>query len=638
MKSLIFFAFLGIFLIDEANAQSEAIIHSAWYQQISSLAENRQLHKKLQWRKLMHAEPNFWNSLESQIDGKEFFLSPQGRWDLNAELKATLQAFAKDSANKPETEISQCRFPARYLWLKRQFKDEILRWPDVSCPKFEKFFKGVYGPSASLVFSSFYLNNPSSAFGHSLLRINKEPASDGRRYELLDYGVNYAANMDTENAIVYAFRGLFGFFRGSFSIMPYYYKVREYNNAESRDLWEYEIPLTPADVEMLVAHIWELGPANIDYWYLTENCSYHMFTILEAANPDIHLVDDLKKYVIPSDTVQVLWQNRLVKNYYYRPSIRTQLEFRLKQLNSDETEQVKKIVKDKDFSKVSQNQNNSSKVKVLDTAVDYMDFKFSKDIQLPDSEAALFKNQILSQRSQIPLVSEVLNIPAPEKEMPHEGHGSRRLDLGVAEERKSGTNYLLNYKFALHDLLDPVRGFPEYALINFWDMKWNYQSQNHYLSLKEWTLFEVVSLSPYSWYQDSSSWRFKMNVEQLRNQNCLNCRWFQVSGGYGYTFEIASDPYSIVYLGFRAWGGLNDSHIRTWSGVGPNLIFRWRWRDNLVSYLEHWGRLDFQGDFRKYQENTFGIQWTWNSQWGARVYFVDWGFDSAAQIQTTYYH
>ena len=65
---------------------------------------------------------------------------------------------------------------------------------------------------------------------------------------------------------------------------PSYYKVREYNNAESRDLWEYELNVDQETVDMLIAHYGRLV-LLIDYWYLTENCSYHMFTLLEAANP-----------------------------------------------------------------------------------------------------------------------------------------------------------------------------------------------------------------------------------------------------------------------------------------------------------------------------------------------------------------
>src|SRR5205085_2119317 len=92
-------------------------------------------------------------------------------------------------------------------------------------------------------------------------------------HDLLDYGVDYSATADTSNPVLYAFKGIFGFFPGTFHIFPYYYKVREYNDYESRDLWEYDLSLTPQQVTMLVAHLYELGATYFDYYYIDENCS-----------------------------------------------------------------------------------------------------------------------------------------------------------------------------------------------------------------------------------------------------------------------------------------------------------------------------------------------------------------------------
>jgi hypothetical protein len=88
------------------------------------------------------------------------------------------------------------------------------------------------------------MNNPASMFGHTFLRVDKN--REGPEQTLLNYGVNYAANVDTKNvnALAYAFEGLFGFFRGTFTLFPYYAKVQEYSNWESRDLWEYELDFT----------------------------------------------------------------------------------------------------------------------------------------------------------------------------------------------------------------------------------------------------------------------------------------------------------------------------------------------------------------------------------------------------------
>ena len=40
--------------------------------------------------------------------------------------------------------------------------------------------------------------------------------------------------------------------------MPYYRKVKEYGDFESRDLWEYELDLNPEESRFMVEHIWEM--------------------------------------------------------------------------------------------------------------------------------------------------------------------------------------------------------------------------------------------------------------------------------------------------------------------------------------------------------------------------------------------
>mgnify|MGYP000400942330 CR=1 FL=1 len=105
----------------------------------------------------------------------------------------------------------------------------------------------------SLVFSAYNVSSPSSAFGHTLLRVSKEKLSaksNKRKYELLDYGINYAASIpEGTNPMLYAFGGMGGIFPGNFSSVPYYYKIREYNDYEARDIWSYELNLSQEEVD-----------------------------------------------------------------------------------------------------------------------------------------------------------------------------------------------------------------------------------------------------------------------------------------------------------------------------------------------------------------------------------------------------
>lgn len=603
-----------------------------------SLALN--LARDRQWLKLLHYEPGFWGTKKSQIDGPDFFLHPDGMKDPKAELIATIKAFWSVQPGTTEALNPQCKYPARYLYLKKKLGSYINYWPDQNCERFQKYFTALRGISVSLVFSSYYLNNPSSSFGHTFLRINKAPMKDGRRHELLDYGVNYAAAVDSSNALVYAFRGMFGMFRGSFTSVPYYYKVREYNNSESRDLWEYELNVSPEAVDMLIAHIWELGPTWIDYWYLTENCSYHMFTILEAADPSISLTENTKKYVIPSDTVKTVWNTPgLVKSFQFRPSIRTEFFARVKTLATSEREELIRIVENQEFSSRYEAMRPDQKRRILDAAVDYYDYKFSAQTQKKDSVETKLKNAVLSKRSEINLLTQPLKLNPNPLDMPHLGHGSRKIGLGFEGTKDSADLYHFQYKYALHDQLDPVLGYPEYAHITFWDVQASYHTLAKKIELEDWTLVEVISTSPVRDFAKSMSWRLKVGIERVRNENCDFCHFGGISGGGGYTFQMSEVPNFSSYLGLR--GALmysNDYSKKLYYGVGPNIRLRARWSEKLTALLETWVRIDPAAETQWYQEVTLSGQMMIGKDWGFRATAKDLGFDKSARIDWVLYH
>jgi hypothetical protein len=638
-----------------------SVVHSRVYAETAAqvIAQTRSLGlaSEKQWRRLLHFKITSFGKDESQIDSANFFLSKDGKSNAQSELETFVQKVFESPLDLPEPQALQCRFPARYEYLKIKLKDVIHHWPDRPCPSFDRWFDTLRGTSVSLVFSSYYLNNPSSTFGHTLLRVNKAPsARDGQRYELLDYGINFAANANTSNPFLYSYMGLFGGFPGTFTTVPYYYKVREYNNSESRDLWEYDLNIDQPKVDLLVKHIWEVGPTYADYWYLTENCSYFIFTLLEAADPDLELTSQLKKFVIPTDTVQVAWQTpRFIRSVHFRPSVRTELYERLKVLTEDEKDLVAATVKNKEISLGMMALSEHRRRLALDAAIDDMDYLYSVPIQTPTTPEALFKNQLLAARSQIDEISEPLNIQPSYREAPHNGHGSRRVSLGGINHKTQGSAALLGYKFALHDLLDPIVGYPEYAQISFFDLKFSYFDENKItgnrqrLELENFMLFEVISLSPYTQFSKSISWRLHVGIERLINEDCMGCHAWQVSGGPGYTFRFNDDPLLVGYLGlkagmyFTARGGeattLNNSNFPRWlMGIGPNLTLRARWSDRWISVFEGWVRKDQQVSYSEYKEVSLSTQWSPNKSWGLRATGVDRWFEKSGSLEFLYYY
>ena len=171
-----------------------------------------------------------------------------------------LGAFFSDVQETDKEQNPQCAFIARYDWLDRQLRFDPKRMARQPCKRFHEWYEALNPNGMTLIFPAASLNNPSSMYGHTLLRIDAKDQDEKTR--LLAYAINYAANTAETNGIAFAINGLLGGYPETFSIMPYYLKVREYNDMENRDVWEYELNLTPGEIDLVLMHVWELGPVK----------------------------------------------------------------------------------------------------------------------------------------------------------------------------------------------------------------------------------------------------------------------------------------------------------------------------------------------------------------------------------------
>ena len=570
---------------------------------ISFSAQARELWKDPQWLGLIHYKKHF-NHYKSQADGKEFFLAgAEGVKNPQAELEATLKAFAKPLSDFAEpNRHPQCQFPARYLWLKSQLAWKKNDFPQITCDAYQKFKQREDAGSVTLIFSSYYLNNPSSAYGHTFLRLNKKRKPHEKRSDLLDHGVNYAAAMTTQNPVAYAVMGLSGMFRGVFTNVPYFYKVREYNDFESRDLWEYDLNLTQSEIDMLVAHIWELGSTYFDYYYITENCSYHMLTTLEAAAPRYDLTKKVPYYVIPSDTVKAVYETPgLVQNIQYRPSVRAKFHYRLDQLTQDQKKRVWKVLHAETITETDSH--------VLDAAIDYVDLKYGKKILKNDPQASALKQKLLLARSQIAETSVALEVPAPALEAPHQGHGSARTGLLSGYSDQTGPYLTLSHKFALHDLLDPQRGYPHYMEIDFVKFDIRYNTRDHHVWSENIDVINIFSLSDFSTFQKSPTWKLRFGATTFRDEACINCIGGFAEGGIGLSKALGTTPLTATLIVDAELSGspkFDGSDVRVRFGpmaqikasLGPSvqMMLRSQYRKSVVS--SYVGQMESKAEVR----------------------------------------
>jgi hypothetical protein len=544
------------------------------------------LEQDVQWVRLGHWYVGASGDWRGEADGPLFYLAPGGKTDPTAELEATLRAIWDPEPADERVQHPYCRFPARMTWLNEVLHFDAARLPQRRCARYTAFAQRLHAGSVALVFSSYYLNSPASAFGHTFLRIHKAGAKRGN--ELLDTGVDYAAVVDTTNALLYAFKGLTGMFPGLFHALPYFYKVREYNDYESRDLWEYELDLSPRAVTMLVAHLWELGSTYFDYYYLSENCSYHVLAVVGVAEPSLHLMDHVKYPVVPVDTVRALFANKgLVRELRYRPSLRTTMHHELTSLSGAQLDALSALLGDPD-APFPATLTDVQRAQVLDAAGDVVDVKYSSAIlKGDDPRVARLKQRILERRAEIAVATEPSPVPVPADKMPHIGHATARATLGTGYSPELGGFYEVGNRIALHDLADAPDGYPETSQIEFLPFHARYYPKPRSFELEDLWVIRVAALSPWERFQRPLSFAVRAGLVRVRDDGCNGCLTGDADVAGGLTLGFGHDDVFALYALGNATvayaGGMHGVADSDWRlGIGPLGGLRWRLAHTLV--------------------------------------------------------
>jgi hypothetical protein len=484
-------------------------------------ARARRLASGRAWQVLVHYRPGAFGGWKSEAEGLSFFLAgKRGRTDPDAELEATLTALFQTPAAAPETEQPQCRFPARTAWLRGELGLDERALPARPCPAYQVWRDTMAAQAVTLVYATAYLNSPASLYGHTFLRLSR---ATGEGNPLLDYAVNFAADVDTTNGFVYAIKGVSGGFPGRFTVLPYYVKVQEYSNMESRDLWEYELSLPQPTVDRLVAHTWELRSTQFGYFFFTRNCSYQLLTLLEAADPDLHLVDGFWARVIPADTVRVvLAQQGLVRRVQPRPAILSTLGRRKTQLSGDEVRVAERWAKlpaggappELEMAALPKQRQ----ALVIDAGYDYMRFREGLTKEATDD----FKQReqaMLIARGKLGVPPEVV-AAKPTVDAPERGHRTLRLSAGGGFSNQVGSFERLSARGSIHDYLDPPGGYPEDSELEMAGVRARFDNESRRLRLDRLDALNILSLVPYDRWIRGVSWKLWAGAENARELGC----------------------------------------------------------------------------------------------------------------------
>lgn len=576
---------------------STQVMADDYLRELTEAARIKKLWLDPVWLKLLHYKPNaLMGGYASQVDAPQFFMAEDGKRNPQHELAATLAGFFEPFPDDRDEQQfhPQCRFIARYRWLKAELGFDDKQLPEHPCWRFEEWLEALNPAGLTLIFPVAYINSPATMFGHTLLRIDARGQTEQNK--LLSYAINFAANAGEDGGLAFAVRGLLGGYPGSYSVLPYYLKVREYSDMENRDIWEYHIRLSEQETRIMLLHAWELRGIWFDYYFFDENCSYHLLSLMETARPDLHLTDQFGAWAIPSDTVRVLDEAGLIDRVIFRPSRLSALTYRMSSLDRRQIAEVKKLARAEiDPSDVSiTNQSASQQAQLLELAHEYADYHKLDDEQ--------YLHGLLQVRSALGVISPQVDVPGGTS--PDRGHRTGRSSL--ISGREDGHNYQeLQLRPAYHDLLDLQPGYTQGAQIAFFDTAFRRDSHSGDVKLQYLIPVNIVSLTPVSDISIPISWQFDFGLLRKHGQR-HNRLLSSVNGGAGLGWAPMKN--SIVYTLFNFGVDADSEELRNGyaAGTGGSL--------GMLAYLnDGWAmhlfarQLDYYaGD--KHNEHVMGLE------------------------------
>lgn len=530
-------------------------------------AQAMQLHEDPQWLALVHYRRTVFGNWVSDADDPDFFLAQTGKHDPEAELSATLRAF---SAPGGGDQHARCRFPARYYWLKSRLELGRAALSDQHCKAFSEWAQTLNAHSVSLIFPASYLNSPSSMFGHTFLRLDRKNQSDDAH--LLAYTINYAADVNmADNELFYAYRGLFGGYPGVISVQPFYEKVQEYSDFENRDIWEYTLDLSPGETVQLIRHVWEIQPVRFDYFFIGENCSYRVLSLLDAVRPGLGLREKFPYRSIPSDTVRAIVDAGLVKSVNYRASAATVLNAHTRQLTMGQRRIARQLANGEiplDSDEI-ESLAATERTKTLEVAYEWLRYRTLAD-KLPRDSVADLSYKLLLARSRIDSPSP-LKLPQRPAARDDEGHKPWRADLGFGflDHTAFGS---LRLRSAYHDLTDPAPGYRLGAQIKFLDARFRYYENNRF-QVEAVDVIDIASLTPRTGFINPLSWTIGLGARRKLLESSRPMVGY-LDGGIGLSYGVGS---GMIF-------GLMDATLETGAaipsgadiGFGPRIGFLYR--------------------------------------------------------------
>lgn len=567
----------------------EALIRKA---NVNNLAESPE------WLKLLFYQKTSFGGFESYVDDPNYFLAKDGKVNPPHELEATIRGFFSPPHQfKNQRSHPQCQYPARLKWLSKQLKLRESELPHVICEDFKDWIARRTYTAASLVFSSYYTGNPASLFGHTFIRLHRSSES----HALSDDVINFLAYPWSQNPIVYAAAGVMGYFPGRFDLIPYFMKIQEYNNLESRDLWEYPLNLNPDEIDTMVRMIWEMGPHHIDYYYFDDNCSAVLLKLIEGGKPELDL-NFKHPWVLPMDTLRTVleatYRSQEDVQFNFQPSSRNRFLSLYRQLTPQEQSIVDEMITSDQITEHLKPLSTVRQARVLDALIELIDYEEKLAASNPLKHHKHRRFDVLKARSK----NNTKPVPPgshQESERPDLSNGSSRIGAAMGVSNRDNHFYQFEWRPALTDIASSDVGYSPGLAIEFFKVRARLDAAlPTEPKLHEFSLLNIQSYSDADWIIRPPSWTLSLGYMSVPScaqgsPASADCAHTTVRSSVGFFFPIIKDRLSTGFLPLAGIGSSTEVPSAIFGEVGLSGIISLSIRPNLKLLYAHHQRLQF---------------------------------------------
>lgn len=498
------------------------------------------------WRALLHLHGD-----ESVVADPDFLLGPAA-FSPEQELRASIQYLFEDTpAEQRHARI--CRFPARYAWLAAQLPADEALDPASLCPDIAEFFARAPGDRISLVFASEKLGSASSMMGHVLLKLSGADPQ-GRP---VAHAISYFTNIEGINVPRILFESLVTGKPGYYTLSPYREKEEFYLGREGRNVWEYELEMSPEQRRLLQLHLYELRRIRLTYFFHRHNCATLTADLLSLLDPAVAQQGVL--WTSPADVVKGVHAAGLVRGTRAVLASR----WRIRMLEQALPTPLQ------DWAHQAPVQPQPWKADTADSSEGFL------LLQLQQARADLERERgRMSTGTHRQLSAQLTAIQQQEHaqahidlsgfKAPHRTPQDSQLRVGLA--RQAGRNWLrLGFLPTAHRLEDDHRQQFDQSELRLADLSLDLDPARGALRLDEFQLYSMATLLPWNAMAGGWSGRFRLGVETHRDAALREYTATNIAGGLGLGFALSRDVLAYGLLG----GGLAAVEGRTYGYAEP---------------------------------------------------------------------